>query len=260
MLENKFYNTDFEDMKEDFETVKKYLCAKEKPYSPKNTVCYYGFATTFVDTKLKQTDSQRVEFVKIARTFEKWDEEVKVYLNGKLTEKSYHITDNTVLVPMKVEDVDDKDRWRYIDLVMDVVIFKLDELRTIQELNNKEMILNSPKISRLNKLLLYTLWRKGNKLIIPTDLLYSSLYQITLRNKGFHGLPILWDSEVMKGLVGGQRKGYLKAIPYGLLPEYNYKAEDFDCFPMEINLEGNKKLLNRKQIGSYFRKKIMLIG
>lgn len=260
MKENDFLREDLDESKKEFDDVKKYLCSREKPYSPKNTVNFYGFATTFVDTKLKKTNNQKIMFIKIARTFEKWDEEIKVYLDGKLTEKSFNISDNTVLVPMRLSDIDDKEKWRYIDLTMDVVIFKLDELKVLQTLNNKEAILDSPAISRLNKLLLYNLWKTGNKLIIPTDLLYWSLFHSSLRCRGYYGLPITWDSDIMKDLVGGKRKGYVKAIPYSNLHEYNYKTEDFDCFPFEVNIEGNQQVLDRKQIGSYFRQKILLLN
>lgn len=263
MKENNLFKLDLDEPKENFEDAKKYLCGKEKPYNPKNTVNFYGFATTYVDRKLEKTSSQKVMFVKIARTFEKWDEEVKIYLDGKLTEESFNISDNTILVPMRLKDLEapgKKETWRYIDLTMDVAILKLNELKAIQALNSKEAILQSPSISKLNKILLYTLWKKGSKLIIPTDLLYWSLYQISLACGRYAGLPIIWDSDIMKELVGGKRKGYIKAIPYSNLHEYNYKTEDFDCFPFELSIEGNRQILDRKQIASYFRQKILLLN
>lgn len=253
-----FIDDFFEDGSDSF----KYLSNKEKPYSPNNTVYYYLAAKTYVDKSFKKSTDYTYSFIKIARTFSLWEEEVKLVFNDELTKESYSITNNMITVPMTEDLVKSPKKWRDFELTDDAIIFSASELKEIQLLANKNTILKSINITYKNRKFLYWLWSSGAKSFLPTDIIYASLFHASRSNTKHNGLPIIWDSSVMKKAVGGQRQGYIKAVLMDDLWKCNgYNDDDFDFYPITVSLEnGKSKTMGRKQIASYFRRKILLIA
>lgn len=237
------------------DNVKSFLSKKEKPYTSNNTLGLYVSCTTYDDKK-------HYHFANIARTYPLWDEEVKKILrvekDGKkvdvLSKDSFSIV-NTENTSEKISLPMNSGMFRDIQL-QDILMLSFNELKIVQELKSKEEILKCRSIRPEIRLLLRWCWNRGAKYIVPTDLIYISFLHASRTNgNNYRGMPVILETDLLKELVGGPRKVYLRGVLQSDLKECDYKAKDFDYFPFKVTLEGNNIIyIDRKDLASMYRK------